>query len=82
MERLQKAQTETPRKNFGIRFLKPHQIKWMTSSETLKKQTGLSLVDRCKHFQKEFSAPLMNTALLKRVYARYGIRKKKYRYFK
>ena len=54
----------------------------MTSADTLKKQTGLSLADRCKHFQREFPAPPLNTALLRRVYAQHGIRKKKYRWTK
>ena len=54
----------------------------MTSADTLKRQTGLSLADRCKAFQREFPAPPMNMSLLRKVYAKHGIRKKKYQFFK
>ena len=32
MQRLQQAQSEVPRKNYGVRFLKNHEIDWLTSS--------------------------------------------------
>ena len=51
-EKMQLAQTEQPRKNYGPRFLKPHEIEWLISSNTLRKQHGLSLVDRVKEFKK------------------------------
>ena len=37
-----------------MRFLKAHEISWITSRQTLRSQTSLSLADRCKHFLKEF----------------------------
>ena len=43
----QRQKAQGGRKNFGIRFLKPHEIKWATSANTLRQQTAMSLVDRC-----------------------------------
>ena len=42
----------------------------------------MSLVDRCKHFLKEFPTAKINPTLLRQVYKRHGIRKKKYRWYK
>ena len=47
---MQLAKEKHERKRWGFRFLKPHEIEWMTSSETLRAQTGLSLKDRSEHF--------------------------------
>ena len=52
LQRLRLIATEQPRKNFGIRFLKEHQIAWITSSATLRQQVAISLVARCALFQK------------------------------
>ena len=52
LQRLRLIATEQPRKNFGIRFLKEHQISWITSSATLRQQVAISLVARCALFQK------------------------------
>ena len=42
----------------------------------------MSLEDRCKHFQKEFHGAKMNTALLRMIYRKHGIKKKKLRWTK
>ena len=70
------------RVHYGIRFLKPHQIQWLTSSSTLRQQTGLSLVDRCKHFEKEFPTAHMNSALIKKIYNLHKIKKRKLQWYK
>ena len=62
--------------------MKPHEIKWITGSQTLRMQTSLSLIDRCKYFQKEFPTAKMNPTLLRQVYAIHGIKKKKLRWQK
>ena len=54
LERLRLAAKQEPRKNFGKRFLKSHQITWLTSARTLRQQTAMTLVDRCKQFRQEF----------------------------
>ena len=64
-ERLRQFQKEPPRERYGLRFLKPHQIKWLTSSSTLRKQTAMSLKDRCLQFLREFPAAKMNATLLR-----------------
>ena len=40
------------RKNFGRRFLKPHEVNWLVNSETLRLQTGLPLTERAQHFRR------------------------------
>ena len=42
----------------------------------------MSLVDRCKHFRRQFPGVQMNTALLRLVYRKHGIKKKKLKWFK
>ena len=37
MERLQHSARQVPRQRYGFRFLRDHHIKWLTSSETLRK---------------------------------------------
>ena len=54
----------------------------MTSADTLRRQTGLGQEDRAKHFKEAFPTASMNTALLRKVYAKAKIRKKKYRFHK
>ena len=76
------SSNEQPRQTFGLRFLKKHEIEWLTSELTLRRQVGLSLVDRCKHFKKEFPHSAMNKTLLRRVYTEHGIKKKKLRWRK
>ena len=82
LTRLRKLHLAEPRQNYGLRFLKQHEIQWLTSSSTLRSQTSLSLADRCKHFGKEFPDANMNPTLLRQVYQRHGIKKKKYRWYK
>ena len=82
MERLQLAAKQEPRKNYGMRFLKEHEIEWLTNSKTLKRQTAMSLVDRCRHFHKEFPNAKLNPTLLRQVYQRQGIKQKKLRWTK
>ena len=50
IEHKQKMSTKG-RQRFGLRFLKKHEVAWLTSAETLRRQVSLSLADRCKHFQ-------------------------------
>ena len=40
------------RKNFGRRFLKPHEVNWLVNAETLRLQTGLPLTERAQHFRR------------------------------
>ena len=82
MEQLQHKKTEQERQRWGLRFLKPHQLKWLTSGETLRQQTSLSLKDRCGHFKKEFKDAHVNPTLLRQVYRLHGIKKKKFRWYK
>jgi len=65
-----------------MRFLKPHHIEWITSTATLERQVSLSLTDRCRDFLREWSGVHMNPTLLRQVYKKKGIKKKKYRFFK
>ena len=65
LQRLQRSAKMQPRKNFGLRFLKPHEIKWLTNNSTLRQQTALSLSDRCSHFRKEFPTANINPTLLR-----------------
>ena len=80
--RYQQSLSTANRKRFGFRFLKKHEIEWLTSAVTLRNQTSLSLVDRCRHFVREFPTAKMNPTLLRLVYRKYGIKKKKYRWYK
>ena len=82
LARLRLPDQHEGRKNWGYRFLKPHQIKWMTSRTVLHQQTGLSLKDRSALFGREFPTAHMNPTLLRRVYSKHKIRKKKYRWNK
>ena len=65
-----------------MRFLKKHEIEWLTKTMTLRQQTSLSLADRCRHFMKEFPTAKMNSTLLRLVYRTHGIKKKKLRWYK
>ena len=67
---------------YGRRFLKPHHITWLTSARTLKLQTSMSLVDRCKQFRQEFPGAKMNPTLLGQVYKEHKIRKKRFIFVK
>ena len=78
----QRKKAQDGRKNFGIRFLKPHEIKWATCANTLRQQTSLSLADRCRHFRKEFPEAKINPTLLRKLYAISKIKKKKLRWYK
>ena len=62
------AQRDKIRQYYGLRFLLPHQIKWLTSGQTLRKQVSMSLNDRVQHFQKEFPTAMMNPTLLRKIY--------------
>ena len=70
------------RKRWGIRFLKEHERAWIVNSRTLREQIGMSLVDRCKHFQKEFPDGHLNPTLLQKVYHQHKIKKRALRWFK
>ena len=82
LEQLAYARQKHDRRRWGYRFLKPHEIQWLTSSGTLRAQIGISLKDRCPLFLRKFLGSHMNPTLLREVYRRHGIRKKKYRWVK
>ena len=48
----------------------------------MKSQTGLSLADRCKQINDRYEFPRMNVTLLRRIYRRYGVKKKAFKYTK
>ena len=73
---------EQDRQRWGYRFLKPHEIKWITSRSTLRAQTALSIKERSSHFLREFPTAHMNPTLLRDVYRLNGIKKKKVRWYK
>ena len=77
-----KARDEVPRQNYGLRFLKQHEIKWLTSADTLVRQTAMSLKDRSTQFKREFPSAQMNQTLLRKVYRIHGIKKKAIRWNK
>ena len=70
------------RERYGYRFLKAHEIQWMTEKKTLDRQVGMSLFDRVTDCQKTFPTIHLNRTLLRKVYRKAGIRKKKYVWFK
>ena len=47
IEQLQHAREQHDRQRWGYRFLKQHEIQWLTSATTLLRQTAMSLKDRC-----------------------------------
>ena len=59
-----------------MKFLKPHEIQWIVNSETLKRQTGMSLKDRAQHFRKQFPGSKMGYTLLSKVYKMHGVKKR------
>ena len=67
---------------YGYRFLKPHEIAWLTSSSTLRRQISVSIPMRCSHFMREFPGAHINPTLLREVYTRHFIKKKKLRWYK
>ena len=73
---------ENQRQNWGLRFIKQHQVEWLLSGETHKLQIVLSLADRSEHYRRTFPDSHMNTALLRQIYRLHGCKKKKYRWFK
>ena len=78
----QRSKSLSLRKRWGYRFLKQHEIQWLVSNETLRAQISMSLLDRCQHFQREFPLAKINATLLREVYRRHGIKKKKIRWTK
>ena len=78
----QRQKAQEGRQRWGLRFLKQHEIQWLTSADTLRRQASFSLADRCQHFRKEFPSAKINPTLLRQVYARHGIKKKKLRWYK
>ena len=79
---MQHVRQKNERQRWGIRFLKDHEIKWITSSNTLRQQTALSLKERSDHFLREFPSAHMNPTLLRQIYLKYRIKKKKLRWYK
>ena len=82
MEQLRLTQKVSQRQRWGYRFLKKHELEWLTSRSRLREQASLSLSARCQEFKRVFPTTHMNTALIRQVYRKNGIKKKKYRWFK
>ena len=70
------------RKNFGRRFLKPHEVSWLVNAETLRLQTGVPLTERAKHFRRQFPGSSMNAMLLSRVYREHGVKRRRIMWIK
>ena len=70
------------RKRFGLKFLKPHELKWIVNEETLRLQTGLSLPERAKHFKRQFPGSSMNYTLLSRVYRMFKVKRRRIKWEK
>ena len=62
--------------------MRPHELRWLTSRQTLKQQTGVSLVERTRHFLREFPAGKHNPTLLAKVYRLHGIAKRRIQWTK
>ena len=80
--RLRSNRPAVERRYYGYRFLKPHEISWLTCSSTLRQQVALSLRQRCSHFMREFPTARINPTLLRQVYTKHFIKKKKLRWYK
>ena len=77
MKRLQLAQKEPQRQRWGYRFLKKHEIEWLTSRSRLREHTALSLADRVEDFKRTFPSAHMNRTLLRQIYRKFHIKKKR-----
>ena len=55
---------------------------YIVDRETLKQQTGVSLVNRCELINQKYPFPKMNTALLRRIYRKHGVKNKAIQYKK
>ena len=73
---------QNQRQRWGIRFLKPHQIKWIVSDDTLRQQISLSLKDRSAHFLRRYPDAHMNPTLYRQIYYKHKIKKKRLRWYK
>ena len=49
---------------------------YVVDRETLKQQTGVSLVNRCELINQKYPFPKLNTALLRRIYRKHGVKNK------
>ena len=76
-QRLLPGENFKGRRRFGFHFLKAHELEWLTSRQTLRAQTGLSLKDRVKHFQQKFPSGKLNPTLLSKVYRKHRIRRRR-----
>ena len=82
MDQLRLGQKDSQRQRWGYRFLKKHEIEWLTSRSRLREHTALSLEARCQDFKRTFPTAHMNTALLRQIYRMNSIKKKKLRWYK
>ena len=82
LQQFEKQMQQYRRQRWGMRFFKPHEIDWLTGARTLRDQTGMSLVDRCVLFRKQFPAAHINPTLLRQVYRRHRIKKRALRWYK
>ena len=65
LDQIRHVQSLQDRQNFGYRYLKPHEIDWLTTGSTLRLQTSMSLVDRCRQFRREFPGSHIHPTLLR-----------------
>ena len=79
---MRRQKEKLDRQKWGYRFLKQHELDHITDKRTLDKQVGFSLKDRCIAISKEFPQIHINPTLLRKVYFKYGIKKKRFRYYK
>ena len=79
---MKRQRAKEERQRWGYRFLKRHQLEWMTAKATLERQAGMSLADRAVAIRKEFKGIHINRTMLRKVYAKSGIKKKKFSWYK
>ena len=82
IEQMKQTREANRRERYGYRFLKAHEVQWLTEKKTLDRQVGMSLYDRVIDGKKTFPTIHLNPTLLREVYRKAGIKKKKYAWFK
>ena len=82
IEQMKQTREANERERYGYRFLKEHEVRWMTDKKTLDRQIGMSLSDRVVDGRRNFPNIHLNPTLLREVYRKAGIRKKKYVWYK
>lgn len=62
---------------YGIRFLTQEHIDFLCNPQTLSKWSGKSYKERCILFHRQFGNHRINPTLLKKVYTKHKIKRKK-----